>query len=526
MKCSRCGCENPPYAKYCSGCGMPFTPPPVVYGTFPAGNGVMPAAPKKKGSGVIIGVSLAGALMALFLVIVLASVVIRGSFGSGRQEELTAQQFRIAVLEGSGQEFWTLLPPSYQAYLQQEYDVSRETFCTDSSTYIFYRGETDFAWMGDYSNLEKDVPSEENQEAIQQRCSEYHVSAEKAAFVRLEEYGGYAPCSLRVVYTENDWYSLDAMEMAAEMCNVLYGECQTEIQDYWNARCNGDTTAYLTQIPEDFWEYISSEYALDKAGAEKKLKQYLTEEQEDMGELDTVEFIPEEDGAYWYLGEDMEIYDDMNSFGMLFQECVDISGSCQVTGEDTDSFPTYVSLTKLPEGQWIVYDYMWDVDLACQMAEQLEEPLDQLLQAYFQAESKGDPKAVGDLAPDSIWNILKEHYGMTRVQAENCQREAMRSNREENGVSLGDKYSYRVKRYREVDGQYQGLYGYVEQTPGTVYTAADLEVVVSDEDGRIRTQYEMTFYFVKTGDRWYALTAAGDFDTACTFFAEYAGGAA
>lgn len=371
MTCFQCGSDVLAGSRFCPVCGAAIPTQPQPQPAYPP----QFAAVQKKKKKVwpwVLGISLILVVMVFALMMVLFFNLFRTVV---REERIcqTADYCASAMANGDGLELAEEMPEEFWNYLEQTYDVPRETMEEGLEDYLnsdcLYESdspEANYAWLWDYETFEleeMDVSRRSHAEACMQTygltAGEF-LAAEAISQPSEKHIGTFS-----MVQIGDRWYVLDAMEMADMLCQTMYGTDSAFRQltdQYWAVYAAKAPGQLSEMVHGEFSGYLTSEYDLDVSEAETAMEQYLDlfEFAYEVGTMKQITYDVEE--ILWY-SWDKEY--NMPDFGFSIDRMVDVSMTYTIEGtEGTARDDTYLTLAEI-DGVWYLYDAMYDYDLVC-----------------------------------------------------------------------------------------------------------------------------------------------------------------
>ncbi len=365
MICTQCGRAIQNNARFCMNCGaLVLQQGMPVYGY---GMQAEPVQPKKKKVWPwVLGISMSLVVVIGVLIAVAFGMLMRSMIKESNINYY-AQYYVDAVNDADGFEMAYCMPEPYWDYLAETYDVSRETMEYYLTDYLSGQDLHDivhskYAWTVDHTYFSIREMQESSRQCAEEKLAVYGLTASnyKAAWSNNDIY-------LTMIEIDNSWYTLDAMELTEELCQLAYGEnseFSEAAEEYWNSICEQESLDLHEKVPLPFWNYLSENTQTDMFSIDEEVQQYLKEMENswNVGKIQNIEFFYNPSDIEWYSDGR---YSDLDDYDLMLSEWADIPMQIKITGtEDVATNYTYLTMIRYDD-KWYVYDYMYLCDMAC-----------------------------------------------------------------------------------------------------------------------------------------------------------------
>lgn len=414
MRCSECGAELDPNAKFCPSCGKKVVENQTMaaptssqqstdshtggmsynsanvgsnpnynsggtpYGNFSGmpGDGAIP--PKKKKFPLWLKILLI--VIPIFVVLVIAVIVIIFLVARAMTKEAASltDQYWKAFVSCDGKAIIEMMPEEATAKICAENAVTETQLCDAMTTYL----EDVHAKMGGRLHCEWEMESYRYTSDFNSVSSVATTYAKEYGF-DFQEYMEYwidveisglraerdNKVEMLFVKSDGTWYCLNVLDDVEQMLrsdqlqNTVYQQqFQEPLESYINAVLHKDAAVMQKMAPASWFQYMQDNYGCSVPEANECMKQQLMDiylyemdfDKDDLSgdcsNLQITDIVPYEES------EVNEINDSLGDYGLEGEEMADVTISFDMNDASCDSY--IVTMTRIGD-TWYVYDVMY-----------------------------------------------------------------------------------------------------------------------------------------------------------------------
>lgn len=354
--------------------GVPYDP---TTNPIPPMNGQQPKKKKKVGLIVLL------ICIPVLLILIVIGCIIGFGVSMGTKGANAVDDYWTAYVNGSGEDMAEMVPDEYWDYISETYDLTEEEAVTGMNLYLADASEAlggNLSYDWNQTAVQVGFGSTDTLDEVRSTLSGYGLDCSSGigismnATVTGDSDTDEQSFALWEVKIDGDWYNVSAMSDFDTVCGSGYAdtakytaEFGDAMDSFWMAFSSADASAMSTMVPDEFWDFLSSQYSVDQSTAEEYLVQYLQDGlAQSYGSAEDLSIVSTITDVVDYEEEDLATMNEgMEEFGLNGDAIKDIYVDLAITnadGDQTDS--TYVTMTSIGDS-WYVYDAMYYFVDAC-----------------------------------------------------------------------------------------------------------------------------------------------------------------
>lgn len=324
-------------------------------------------------------------LIPVIIVVVLILALLGGCFIYGYVSSKKAtnmmDDYLTAYANGDAETISTMVPDSYWDYVEENYSYTKDQAVLALDYYLDEYSES----LGGSTQVDYTVTSTDyslNNSTIKDSAKEiaenYGTNCKfavalntTATFTGASDTDEQEFTFLMIKSSDGNFTSCavndfeDVISSGYVETAEFDAECGTKINEFWNSFLTADAESLATQVPEQFWDYMSTNFGVEQADAVSALDSYLKEGLS--FDYDNCTVSVEIGDCTEYDEDALENYNSgLEEYGLGASSMTEVATSIviSVEGEEDLTDDTSVLLTKIDE-DWYCYDLMYYFVMAC-----------------------------------------------------------------------------------------------------------------------------------------------------------------